>query len=127
MGTLLGERGVGFGHPYARANLSHPEMVAGIHEEYLRTGASVIETNTFSANRYKLEIHDLEDSVRQVNVERGAIRKADDEADLIPLVPLAKIHPARQIDDPRHGISQAREPRQHRLPLLRRRLRLQLE
>ena len=49
----LGERGVGFGHPYARANLSHPEMVAGIHEEYLRAGASVIETNTFSANRYK--------------------------------------------------------------------------
>ena len=68
MGTLLGERGVGFGHPYARANLSHPEMVAGIHEEYLRAGASIIETNTFSANRYKLEIHDLEDCVRQVNV-----------------------------------------------------------
>jgi methionine synthase I (cobalamin-dependent) len=69
MGTLLGERGVGFGHPYARANLSHPEMVAGIHEEYLRAGASVIETNTFSANRYKPEIHDLEDRVRQVNVD----------------------------------------------------------
>ncbi|MGH3106608.1 MAG: bifunctional homocysteine S-methyltransferase/methylenetetrahydrofolate reductase, partial [Rubrobacteraceae bacterium] len=79
MGTLLGERGVGFGHPYARANLSHPEMVAGIHEEYLRAGASVIETNTFSANRYKLEIHDLEDCVRQVNVEgaRLARRAAD--------------------------------------------------
>src|SRR5215207_9177577 len=79
MGTLLGERGVGFGHPYARANLSHPEMVAGIHEEYLRAGASVIETNTFSANRYKLEIHDLEDCIRQVNVEgaRLARRAAD--------------------------------------------------
>src|SRR5215211_770906 len=68
MGTLLGERGVGFGHPYARANLSHPEMVAGIHEEYLRAGASVIETNTFSANRFKLETHDLEERVREVNV-----------------------------------------------------------
>ena len=67
VGTLLGERGVGFGHPYARANLSHPEMVADIHEEYLRAGADVIETNTFSANRFKLETHDLEDCVRQVN------------------------------------------------------------
>jgi methionine synthase I (cobalamin-dependent) len=28
VGTLLGERGVGFEHPYARANLSHPKMVA---------------------------------------------------------------------------------------------------
>jgi methionine synthase I (cobalamin-dependent)/5,10-methylenetetrahydrofolate reductase len=81
MGTLLGERGVGFGHPYARANLSHPDMVAGIHEEYLRAGASVIETNTFSANRYKLEIHDLEDCVRQVNAEGARLaRKAADAA-----------------------------------------------
>ncbi len=69
VGTLLGERGVGFGHPYARANLSHPEMVGEIHEEYLRAGASTIETNTFSANRFKLETHDLEDRVRQVNAE----------------------------------------------------------
>ena len=81
MGTLLGERGVVFGHPYARANLSHPEMVAGIHEEYLRAGASVIETNTFSANRYKLEIHDLEACVRQVNVAGARLaRQAADAA-----------------------------------------------
>ncbi len=67
VGTLLGERGVGFGHPYARANLSHPEMVTDIHEEYLRAGADVIETNTFAANRFKLETHDLEERVREVN------------------------------------------------------------
>ncbi len=71
MGTLLAERGVGFGHPYARANVTHPEMVASIHEEYIRAGAAVIETNTFSANRFKLEIHELEDRVREVN-EAGA-------------------------------------------------------
>ncbi len=68
VGTLLGERGVGFGHPYARANFSHPEMVAGIHEEYLRAGASVVQTNTFAANRFKLETHDLEERVREVNL-----------------------------------------------------------
>jgi homocysteine S-methyltransferase len=79
MGTLLAERGVGFGHPYARANVTHPEMVAGIHEEYIRAGAGVIETNTFSANRFKLEVHELEDRVRDVN-EAGArlARKAAD-------------------------------------------------
>lgn len=77
MGTLLGERGVGFGHPYARANLTHPGLVAGIHEEYLRAGATVIETNTFSANRYKLTIHDLEDRVHEVNTEGARLaRKA---------------------------------------------------
>ncbi|HET7481018.1 MAG TPA: homocysteine S-methyltransferase family protein, partial [Rubrobacteraceae bacterium] len=79
MGTLLAERGVGFGHPYARANLTHPEMVAGIHEEYLRAGATVIETNSFSANRYKLAAHELEDKVREVNLEGARLaRKAAD-------------------------------------------------
>ena len=114
MGTLLGERGVGFGHPYARANLSHPDMVAGIHEEYLRAGASAIETNTFSANRYKLEIHDLEDCVRQVNAEgarlarRAADAVASDERALVlgaigplgrPLTPIGSVSPdeAREV------------------------------
>jgi homocysteine S-methyltransferase len=77
VGTLLGERGVGFGHPYARANLSHPEMVMDIHTEYLRAGADAIETNTFAANRFKLETHGLEERVREVNAEGARLaRKA---------------------------------------------------
>ena len=77
VGTLLGERGVGFGHPYARANLSHQEMVTDIHVDYLRAGADVIETNTFAANRFKLEAHDLEERVREVNAEGARLaRKA---------------------------------------------------
>ncbi len=77
VGTLLGERGVGFGHPYARANLSHQEMVTDIHVDYLRAGADVIETNTFAANRFKLEAHDLEERVREVNTEGARLaRKA---------------------------------------------------
>jgi methionine synthase I (cobalamin-dependent)/5,10-methylenetetrahydrofolate reductase len=80
LGTLLGERGVGFGHPYARANLSHPEMVSEIHEEYLRAGARVIETNTFSANRFKLETHDLEDCVFQVNAAGARLARAAADA-----------------------------------------------
>jgi methionine synthase / methylenetetrahydrofolate reductase(NADPH) len=75
VGTLLGERGVG--HPYARANLSHPKMVTDIHVEYLRAGADAIETNTFAANRFKLETHDLQESVREVNAEGASLaRKA---------------------------------------------------
>src|SRR5215208_3819990 len=73
VGTLLGERGVGFGHPYARANLTHPKMVTDIHVEYLRAGADAIETNTFAANRFKLENHRLEERVRKVNVEGASL------------------------------------------------------
>lgn len=81
MGTLLGERGVGFKHPYDRANITSPELVRSLHEEYLRAGAKLIETNTFSANRVKLSQYKLEDKVREINVEGARLaRKAVDDA-----------------------------------------------
>ncbi|WP_053057679.1 bifunctional homocysteine S-methyltransferase/methylenetetrahydrofolate reductase [Rubrobacter aplysinae] len=75
MGTVMQERGVGPGAPYVRANLTHPEAVIGIHEEYLRAGSRIIETNTFAANRIKLADHGLEDRVRELNVEGARLAK----------------------------------------------------
>ncbi len=82
MGTLLHERGVGFDHPYSRANLTHPGLVSSVHEEYIRAGADVIETNTFAADRLRLSSHNLEDSVRQINTSgaRLAREAADNTA-----------------------------------------------
>lgn len=101
MGTLLAERGVGYGHPYVRANLTHPDVVAGVHEEYLRAGASVIETNTFSANRFKLAAHDLEEKTRDINVQGARLaRKAADEAASDLAVVLGAIGPLGQPLDP---------------------------
>ena len=81
MGTLLHDRGVGFDHPYARANLTHPELVSSVHEEYIRAGAGVIETNTFAADRLRLSSHNLEDSVRQINTSGARLaRKVADNA-----------------------------------------------
>ena len=79
MGTLLNDRGVGYDHPYSRANLTHPELVSSIHEEYLRAGADLIETNTFAADRLRLASHNLEDSVREINAAGARLaRKAVD-------------------------------------------------
>jgi len=77
MGTLLDERGIGY--PYDRANLLAPEAVEAVHEQYLRAGASVLETNTFSANAAKLARHGLEGRVRVINEEGARIaRRAAD-------------------------------------------------
>ena len=67
IGTLLHDRGVGYDHPYSRANLTHPELVFSIHEEYLSAGAGLVETNTFAADRLRLSSHNLEDSTREIN------------------------------------------------------------
>jgi homocysteine S-methyltransferase len=41
--------------------------VAAVHEDYVRAGADVIETNTFGANRVKLRSFGLADQMRDIN------------------------------------------------------------
>jgi homocysteine S-methyltransferase len=67
MGTLLNARGIEFSQCFEASNLSHPDLVAGIHAEYVAAGAQVIQTNTFGANRYKLAVHGLADQVSAIN------------------------------------------------------------
>jgi homocysteine S-methyltransferase len=68
MGTMLYARGVFINRCYDELNLSQPEMVRGVHTEYLQAGAEVIETNTFGANLYRLEHYGLGDKVRAINM-----------------------------------------------------------
>ncbi len=68
MGTMLYSRGIFINRCFDELNLSQPEMVRAIHEEYLQAGAQVIETNTFGGNAYRLEHFGLREKVRAVNV-----------------------------------------------------------
>src|SRR5580698_367357 len=68
MGTMLYARGVFINRCYDELNLSQPEMVREVHAEYLQAGAEVIETNTFGANRFRLEHFGFGDKIREINV-----------------------------------------------------------
>jgi 5-methyltetrahydrofolate--homocysteine methyltransferase len=48
-------------------NLSHADVVAGIHRAYLEAGADIIETNTFGGSRSKLSAYDAGDRVAELN------------------------------------------------------------
>ncbi|HEY5902414.1 MAG TPA: homocysteine S-methyltransferase family protein, partial [Anaerolineales bacterium] len=67
MGTMLHARGVGFNECFDELNLTKPAVVAEIHREYIEAGAQLIITNTFGANRFKLEKHGLEDRTSAIN------------------------------------------------------------
>jgi homocysteine S-methyltransferase len=67
MGTLLRERGVPASACLDELNLSNPELVRSMHQEYLTAGAEVIETNTFGANRVRLRSFGLVEQVREIN------------------------------------------------------------
>jgi methionine synthase I (cobalamin-dependent)/5,10-methylenetetrahydrofolate reductase len=68
MGTLLYAKGIFINRSYDELNLSQPDLIRGIHHEYLQAGAEIIETNTFGANSFRLARHSLADKARDVNL-----------------------------------------------------------
>src|ERR1700749_1744467 len=78
MGTLLYSKGVFINRCYDELNLSQPDLIRGIHHEYLQAGAEIIETNTFGANSFRLGRHSLADKVSDIN--RAGVRIAREPA-----------------------------------------------
>jgi len=75
MGTLLYAKGIFINRCYDELNLSQPELIRGIHHEYLQAGAEIIETNTFGANSFRLARHSLADRVRDINVAGARVAR----------------------------------------------------
>ena len=66
MGTMLYAKGVFINRCYDELNLSGPDLVRGIHQEYVRAGAEILETNTFGANRMRLAAHGLLEKLKAI-------------------------------------------------------------
>jgi homocysteine S-methyltransferase len=67
MGTVLSARGVFINRCFDELNLSDPNLIVAVHEEYLQAGAEILETNTFGANRFRLTRHGLGGKVEEIN------------------------------------------------------------
>ncbi len=67
MGTELYDHGVGFDRAFDGLNLSDPQLVRRIHRAYVDAGAMVLTTNTFGANRFRLQRAQLADQVPAIN------------------------------------------------------------
>ena len=80
MGTLLYARGITYEQCFDELNLTQPELIQSIHREYISAGAQIIETNTFGANRVKLDAYQLADRVREINFR--AVRLARDAREI---------------------------------------------
>jgi homocysteine S-methyltransferase len=67
MGTVLYARGIFINRCYDELNLSDPNLILSIHEEYLQAGAEILETNTFGANSFRLARHGLAGKMAEIN------------------------------------------------------------
>src|SRR5205807_6353019 len=75
MGTMLYSKGVFINKSFEALNVTRPELVAGVHQEYVRAGADIVETNTFGANRIKLGSFGVADQLRAINAEGALIAR----------------------------------------------------
>ena len=74
-GTEFFKRGLMQGSPPDEWNLAHPEMVRDVTREYVEAGADIVLTNTFGANRFRLEPHGLSSRVQDINAAAVAIAR----------------------------------------------------
>ncbi|MBX2836630.1 MAG: methionine synthase [Gammaproteobacteria bacterium] len=62
-------------------SLTQPDIILGIHRDYLAAGADIIETNTFNANSISMADYHMEALVHELNYESARLaRLAADEA-----------------------------------------------
>lgn len=73
MGTRLDDFGLEMG---GHNNITHPQNVREIHEEYAVCGCDILIANTLSMNRIYIETHQLDISVRQVNLAGVKLAKS---------------------------------------------------
>lgn len=79
MGTVIYEKGVFLNTCYDELNLTNPDLIKSIHQDYVTAGADVILTNTFGANRIKLEKYGLANKVREINIAGAKLAKSISE------------------------------------------------
>jgi 5-methyltetrahydrofolate--homocysteine methyltransferase len=75
MGTQLGEAGLEMG---GQNDVSHPEAVLAVHQEYADCGIDLLITNTLTMSRVNIESHNVGVDVREVNL--AGVRLAKEAA-----------------------------------------------
>jgi len=61
-------------------SITQPQVIKSIHKEYLKAGADIIETNTFSSTTIGMADYDMQDLAYELNYESAKIaREAIDE------------------------------------------------
>jgi homocysteine S-methyltransferase len=84
MGTMLYSRGIFINRCFDELNLSAPDMVRQIHQEYAKAGAEILETNTFGASRPRLAAFGFADRLKEIN--HAGVRLAREAAKDIAFV-----------------------------------------
>ena len=100
MGTMLMDAGLVQGDPPEEWNVTHPDRIRTVHRAYIQAGSRVVLTNSFGGTRFRLEMHELQDRVHELN--KAAAQNARVEADAAPnmVVVAGSMGPTGQLFEP---------------------------
>ena len=74
-GTELYNRGVFINRCFEAANITDPELVLGLHRDYVAAGAGALLTNSWGANELKLAGHSLAEQLEKVNLAAARLAR----------------------------------------------------
>jgi 5-methyltetrahydrofolate--homocysteine methyltransferase len=100
MGTMLFAQGLEFGDPPEVWNIDHPDVIRRVHRGYLDAGSSILLTNTFGGNRFRLSMHGNEDRVDELNRTAAILLRSEVDAAGGTAIVAGDIGPSGQIMAP---------------------------
>src|SRR4051794_1629192 len=85
MGTMLHQLSASIDMCFDALNLTDPALVANVHRAFIDAGAQLIETNTFSANCFKLSSQNYGDRVEEINLAAVTLARRAVDASFKPI------------------------------------------
>lgn len=74
-GTMLQDLGLPSGKPPEIWNLERPDEIRDLARSYADAGSVIVQTNTFGANRARLEKYGLESSLKKINISGAKLAR----------------------------------------------------
>lgn len=93
MGTMLFSLGLANGESPELWNVEQTHKIASVHRGYVEAGAQIVLTNTFGCNRFRLELHKLQDRAYELNVAAAKIAREVADSAAHPVVVAGDIGP----------------------------------
>ncbi len=100
MGTMLMDAGLQQGDPPEEWNVLHPDRVRKIHRAYIQAGSRVVLTNSFGGTSFRLEMHNLQDRVVELNKAAAENARAEADAASHTVVVAGSMGPSGQLFEP---------------------------
>ena len=79
---------------------SHPERVAGLHQQFVDAGADIILTNTFGCNSHRLKLHNAQARTYELAKKAAGIARSVADSCSRPVVVAGSVGPTGELFEP---------------------------